>query len=1101
MKIECVESLAPAEVPDIPVGTPVASASVPKHGRGNAHSSPYRKIVVTCDTRGAVDPNLVRVAVSSFVKKKVNCLVKEDCIVRLHWNGTDVNSLFLRGIEPLTPQQTLELRGAASYQIDALHNRGFPAGPSATAPGVLQQANGPTTLAITIASSVLNVRSTAPRYTAPRQIFPRPALIRNPAPQLINIPMISMVPVRSSPVTTISHGVRTAVSVPKVIETILPRPPQPQPTILRSPAKPVIVRTPVQMQGSGSSSRSSIVSLPSVNVQEASILPVPIRLRPAIPPTTPVVTPVTASRFALHPAKPTPPPRPSAPSPVMVRFNGRVQAAQPGQLIRRTNGQIVRVMPNGSLEEVEMPVTIPKKVSIKSSREKPISLDTDSEDEPSSPAKSSTQKSDTPLRDCKQESSSLPATGSASGVLVTASVKRRGKKRTGKLQVVDLDDSTSGTETDSTDSCEFIGVDEVVKPGFERRSQRIAATKSKAKVDKESNQLASIRLNDSVKKADSAGLTTESDLSDNNAESLPPSKRKTAEVEDSEMLQYEFFMGSDGVVERVPFIKDLSLLQPDFNMTVGDKEFSKEMIEDMVEKGVQHSLLYAPPENCRLIFRDADELDFMDTVIVQDDGEVKLDPELYQCYMQIVYKELLADHRLFKAEQLRKQQFFKSGRLDMPDSSAGLDNVKSVAQSVAKPLVQAPVATTSPTKQTACVSQNRAPAALEPYGVAPSSGTQKKRGRSLKRPSSPLSRPVPKVKALPLNKGVPPIKAVSSSKVAPPTYTQASDPERPYSVHYLASNGSVKVVKTREEVRTRQCYVIMDKISDYQLAEQIAQDSEGRLKLRQEDGTNLPLHKLFAAQFKEQLYYDHERGQVDPERKRGFKWDCVLRPIFDRNRGVRHPVRMYSYRHRPQAENAALLSSSESISAPVNTTSSKNTTFEGSSDRSASTATKAAASLVDVSTSTSILVGTPISIVGATTVAAVGSLSTAACGESPNELTATTTAKFNIRPLTIETRKKEIVFGDIEDDYVDVDVVAKPPVEEDDSWEAGTSDEDWDIQDTRITRSRKRRVKANANHSSAEYSRVLVHVPGKNNAKHRFFQPATNIAPLHEPSL
>lgn len=71
MKIECVESLAPAEVPDIPVGTPVASASVPKHGRGNAHSSPYRKIVVTCDTRGAVDPNLVRVAVSSFVKKKV----------------------------------------------------------------------------------------------------------------------------------------------------------------------------------------------------------------------------------------------------------------------------------------------------------------------------------------------------------------------------------------------------------------------------------------------------------------------------------------------------------------------------------------------------------------------------------------------------------------------------------------------------------------------------------------------------------------------------------------------------------------------------------------------------------------------------------------------------------------------------------------------------------------------------------------------------------------------------------------------------------------------------------------------------------------------
>lgn len=42
-------------------------------------------------------------------------------------------------------------------------------------------------------------------------------------------------------------------------------------------------------------------------------------------------------------------------------------------------------------------------------------------------------------------------------------------------------------------------------------------------------------------------------------------------------------------------------------------------------------------------------------VVVEDDGEVKLDPELYQCYMQIIYEELLADHRMFKAEQRRRK--------------------------------------------------------------------------------------------------------------------------------------------------------------------------------------------------------------------------------------------------------------------------------------------------------------------------------------------------------------------------------------------------------------------------------------------------------------
>lgn len=59
-----------------------------------------------------------------------------------------------------------------------------------------------------------------------------------------------------------------------------------------------------------------------------------------------------------------------------VRVNGNVIRAVPGQVIRRVTGEIVRVLDNGSLEPVDLQAP-PK--AIVTSREKPISLDSESD--------------------------------------------------------------------------------------------------------------------------------------------------------------------------------------------------------------------------------------------------------------------------------------------------------------------------------------------------------------------------------------------------------------------------------------------------------------------------------------------------------------------------------------------------------------------------------------------------------------------------------------------------------------------------------------------------------------------------------------------------
>ncbi|OQR79353.1 hypothetical protein BIW11_05797 [Tropilaelaps mercedesae] len=1078
MKIESVESLAPAEPSEsdlpsseaplvpavrrlfplgprpIPLGPRVPSLvgpapppvpSLVANGNNIEHRpQPYRKIVVTSDTRATVDPSVVRLAVSSFVRDKVNALIKEDCIVRLHWNGVDVKSLFLRGIEPLTPQQTSELKGAANFPAGALRGS-LSTRPATTPPNVCQpmQVNGAPTVSYRPVTPLVTFRTAGLR--APPSAA---AVIRNTAPQLINIPMLP-VPNRQANSSAVQNPVRMMMHVPRFIPTLLPKPP---PSILRSPIKPdkkaqIVVRVPT----GASQSTSDMAVFPSTRTLET---PVPLALRAATPP-PPAPPPQPPPPYRYSGSSSRAPTLKSNPPPVMVRFNGRVQPAQPGQLIRRTNGQIVRVMPSGNLEEVEVPIVTPKKIDIESSRDKPISLDSDSDDED---AVKPTSQDGGRTREASKEPKDVDAT-----------TRREDKGKCRKPIIVQLDEESPAESSDtSTDgSEEFIGVDDASWPTPERRLQRVA-TKVRLSTDNKDSQFTEERNAAKSPTADSAQsgdtLSTGSSSASDKIDGMDTCKRK----------KFEYIIGSNGVVERVPIIEDPNLLIPEIDMVVEEKEFTQEMIDSIVEKGVQRALLYAPPPNCRLIFREAEDLDFMDTVIVQDDGEVQLDPELYQLYMEIIYKELVADHRIFKSEQ-RKRQLAQGVPVPLDGSSSDVEDLPGLSQSALLPLPETSVGMAD----TSSDAQDRA---TQSPGLLIGNDTRRKRGRPRKRPNSPSpDAPAAKSKAVPLAPACPPVvtsppavtnpqsallptsvacpfgamhpsgaapstarvsapaavfspvKAPSPATALPPAglaspasvrssttspqlpRARKVDPSRPHAHHYVAGNGLVRTVATVEPIKTHQCYVIMDKLIDNQKLAQLTAQGRGTIRLRQQDGTQLPIEKLFAAESKSDLYYDHERGRVDPERKRGQNWNCVLQPVADRRCKVRHPVALRSNRNRIETgkmSTARIASVDPSGCSPAATASD---TFAVLSH---------ASTLVDV------------------------------------------------QPLSIETRKKEIVFDNSDDDYVDIDALDQPS--EDDSWEAGTSDEDWDIQDLRVMCHRKRRSKA-PRATASNYTPVLVH--------------------------
>lgn len=268
--------------------------------------------------------------------------------------------------------------------------------------------------------------------------------------------------------------------------------------------------------------------------------------------------------------------QPSAAAPmVMVRFNGRVQPAQPGQLIRRTNGRIVRVMEDGSLEEVEVPIVTPKKVEIKSSRDKPISLDSDSEDEASGDQSKDSSSSNVMHQQLRTYSHNTSQSGNMANQ---------------RVNLVE-DSSNDSVEYLRESVPEFIGIDETANnQPTQRRVERIGMTRAGLRTITGYGRITQLRpRNQLVPVGVNRQRYRTTTGAPRHLTRLPPSKRDQ---------NFEFIMGSNGVIERVPLINDPEILVPEVDMVVEEEELTQEKINSMVEKVKQNRYSHSSSPSC-----------------------------------------------------------------------------------------------------------------------------------------------------------------------------------------------------------------------------------------------------------------------------------------------------------------------------------------------------------------------------------------------------------------------------------------------------------------------------------------------------------------------